>query len=308
MRFTGAPSTSSCAFLVETKGYAEMETGATTLAFASNRFAAMHLPRRFARATPTSPAPGFTISFLSENVQSDYDRGSPRARRPSPRQRRRRGGRPSRTCAIPTACSSRSRPLWEAASRCPRRSSSPTRAASTPRQPRSGCRRSAATTSSACWSTSATSATSRAPNGAPARQARRIRCRRARGLPALLRVPGVGRDAVYEGAYPLATALGRPLIAKAARRQGARGRRGGGRPRLHGQGQRPGAFRRRLARGSRPTPYRRDARRTSGRATRRWSTAAATASPSSRRARRRSRSTRTSGGAPSRPACSRTRG
>ncbi len=61
-------------FLADMKGYAEMETGDTTLAFASNRFAAMHLPTPIRESDPDEPAPGFTISFMSEDVQSDYER------------------------------------------------------------------------------------------------------------------------------------------------------------------------------------------------------------------------------------------
>src|ERR1700738_2950437 len=53
--------------------------------------------------------------------------------------------------------------------------------------------------------------------------------------------PSLQAGAVYEKEYPLATALGRPLIAammvEVARREGATAR-------LHGQRQRPGPFRR----------------------------------------------------------------
>ena len=56
-------------------------------------------------------------------------------------------------------------------------------------------------------------------------------------------LPALQAGAIYEGAYPLATALGRPLIAKKlvdiARIEGA----GVDRPRLLGQGQRPGPHR-----------------------------------------------------------------
>ena len=55
--------------------------------------------------------------------------------------------------------------------------------------------------------------------------------------------PALMAGAMYEGKYPLATALGRPLIAKlmvdAAREHQARRRR----PRLHRQGKRPGSLR-----------------------------------------------------------------
>ena len=61
-------------FLVDTKDYAEMETGATALAFASNRFAAMHMPAPIRESDPDEPAPGFTVSFRSNDVAADYER------------------------------------------------------------------------------------------------------------------------------------------------------------------------------------------------------------------------------------------
>ena len=61
-------------FLTEQQDYAEMETGATALAFASNRFAAMHLPAPIRESDPDEPAPGFTVSFRSEDVRTDWER------------------------------------------------------------------------------------------------------------------------------------------------------------------------------------------------------------------------------------------
>lgn len=61
-------------FIVETKDYAEMETGSTALAFASNRFAAVHMPAPIRESDPDEPAPGFTISFRSNDVEADYER------------------------------------------------------------------------------------------------------------------------------------------------------------------------------------------------------------------------------------------
>ena len=61
-------------FIVETKDYAEMETGSTALAFASNRFAAVHMPAPIRESDPDEPAPGFTVSFRSNNVEADYER------------------------------------------------------------------------------------------------------------------------------------------------------------------------------------------------------------------------------------------
>ena len=51
-----------------------METGATALAFASNRFAAMHMPAPIRESDPDEPAPGFTVSFRSNDVAADYER------------------------------------------------------------------------------------------------------------------------------------------------------------------------------------------------------------------------------------------
>ena len=61
-------------FITEQKDYAELETGATALAFASNRFAAMQLPAPIRESDPDEPAPGFTISFKAEDVAEAYER------------------------------------------------------------------------------------------------------------------------------------------------------------------------------------------------------------------------------------------
>lgn len=61
-------------FVTGQKDYAEMETGATALAFASNRFAAMHLPAPIRESDPDEAAPGFTVSFRSEDVRADWER------------------------------------------------------------------------------------------------------------------------------------------------------------------------------------------------------------------------------------------
>ena len=56
-------------------------------------------------------------------------------------------------------------------------------------------------------------------------------------------VPALKANALYEGKYPLVSALSRPVIVQASRRRGAHARRRCGRARLHRQGQRPGALR-----------------------------------------------------------------
>ena len=53
-------------------------------------------------------------------------------------------------------------------------------------------------------------------------------------------------NALYEGRYPLVSALSRPVIAEAVAQVAQRGRRRGGRPRLHRQGQRPAPLRARV--------------------------------------------------------------
>ena len=55
--------------------------------------------------------------------------------------------------------------------------------------------------------------------------------------------PALKANALYEGKYPLVSALSRPVIVEAPRRRGPRARRRRRRPRLHRQGQRPGALR-----------------------------------------------------------------
>src|SRR5262249_35454402 len=52
--------------------------------------------------------------------------------------------------------------------------------------------------------------------------------------------PALMAGAVYEGKYPLATALGRPGDRQACGGHGPPVQRPGGRPRLYGKGQRPG--------------------------------------------------------------------
>ena len=62
-------------------------------------------------------------------------------------------------------------------------------------------------------------------------------------------VPALQANALYEGRYPLVSALSRPVIVPPPRRRRGATRRRRRRPRLHRQGQRPGALR-----GARPAP------------------------------------------------------
>ena len=60
-------------------------------------------------------------------------------------------------------------------------------------------------------------------------------------------------NAMYEGKYPMVSGLARPADRAGGHRGGPRGRRRGGRPRLHRQGQRPGPLRGVVRACSRPT-------------------------------------------------------
>ena len=60
-------------FITDEKQYAEMDTGATALAFASNHFAGTALPLPIRENDPDEPPAGFTISLLSDDVQADFD-------------------------------------------------------------------------------------------------------------------------------------------------------------------------------------------------------------------------------------------
>jgi lactoylglutathione lyase len=55
-------------FVDESGQYAEMETGETTLAFASNQLGASNLPGDFRRNDPAEPPAGIEIAFLTEDV------------------------------------------------------------------------------------------------------------------------------------------------------------------------------------------------------------------------------------------------
>ncbi len=74
--------------------------------------------------------------------------------------------------------------------------------------------------------------------------------------------PALQAGALYQGVYPLATAIARPLIARLLVETAHEVGRDRGRARLHGQGQRPGAVRRGgRGPGSEPQRHRADARR-----------------------------------------------
>ena len=59
-------------FVDESGQYAEMETGETTLAFASNELGASNLPGGFRRNDPAEPPAGVEIAFLTEDVNAAF--------------------------------------------------------------------------------------------------------------------------------------------------------------------------------------------------------------------------------------------
>jgi len=61
-------------FVDEGGQYAEMETGSTTLAFASNELGRSNLPDGFCENDPSEPPAGIEIALIAEDVGSTFDR------------------------------------------------------------------------------------------------------------------------------------------------------------------------------------------------------------------------------------------
>jgi lactoylglutathione lyase len=59
-------------FVDESGQYGEMETGETTLAFASNELGASNLPGGFRRNDPAEPPAGVEIAFVTEDVDATF--------------------------------------------------------------------------------------------------------------------------------------------------------------------------------------------------------------------------------------------
>lgn len=59
-------------FIHEAGMYAEMNTGATTLAFAANGLAKSNLPCEFRENEPSSPPAGFEVALTTLDVQAAY--------------------------------------------------------------------------------------------------------------------------------------------------------------------------------------------------------------------------------------------
>jgi lactoylglutathione lyase len=61
-------------FVHEAGMYAEMDSGATTLAFAANGLAKSNLPCGFEENRPSQPPAGFEIAFITDDVAAAYER------------------------------------------------------------------------------------------------------------------------------------------------------------------------------------------------------------------------------------------
>jgi lactoylglutathione lyase len=61
-------------FLHESGQYAELETGATALAFAALELAASNLPKELTPAVAAKSAPSFEVCFVTEDVGGAYER------------------------------------------------------------------------------------------------------------------------------------------------------------------------------------------------------------------------------------------
>ena len=61
-------------FVHESGQYAEMETGATTLAFVSNELGTSNLPVEFVRNEPAKAPAGIEIALIAEDVPAAFSR------------------------------------------------------------------------------------------------------------------------------------------------------------------------------------------------------------------------------------------
>jgi lactoylglutathione lyase len=59
-------------FVDESGQYAEMETGETTLAFASNALGDSNLPEGFRRNDPSGPPAGIEIALIADDVEAAF--------------------------------------------------------------------------------------------------------------------------------------------------------------------------------------------------------------------------------------------
>ena len=61
-------------FLHESKDYAELETGGTTLAFATNDLARSNLPEGFLENDRDRPPAGIEVGFVADDVSAVYEK------------------------------------------------------------------------------------------------------------------------------------------------------------------------------------------------------------------------------------------
>ena len=61
-------------FITETNQYADMETGATTLAFAANDLVSPNLPAGFQENSLATPPAGFEVGFVTDDVAAAFSR------------------------------------------------------------------------------------------------------------------------------------------------------------------------------------------------------------------------------------------
>ncbi|KAM3091588.1 VOC family protein [Phormidesmis sp. 146-35] len=59
-------------FVHESKQYAEMETGGTTLSFAANELAKSNLPQGFLENDRSNPPAGIEVGFVADDVPAAY--------------------------------------------------------------------------------------------------------------------------------------------------------------------------------------------------------------------------------------------
>jgi lactoylglutathione lyase len=69
-------------FVHESGQYAELETGATALAFAAHELAAANVPGLYRPERRTSPQPTFEVCFVTDDVQGAFDRAVAAGARP----------------------------------------------------------------------------------------------------------------------------------------------------------------------------------------------------------------------------------
>lgn len=91
-------------FLHESGDYGELDTGATTLAFASRELGKANLPEGLVVAAESARPLGMEIALATDTVEVPTPRHWPAAQPSSRPPSRSPGGKPFRTCAVPMDC------------------------------------------------------------------------------------------------------------------------------------------------------------------------------------------------------------